>query len=96
MIVYCFRQNANGISGEYHIESCEKYLGQDDKYYIRKINTESECGERLDSFSREDEHFNPLKNKNQKYFSEKEMRYACASLGRCVCGQCVATLYTTY
>ena len=29
------------------------------------------------------------------YYDESTMRFLCAKVGRKVCGQCVATLYTT-
>lgn len=69
-------------TNEIHIFECVKK--SDDLWYPR---TKCVCGQGKRG------HFDML---SKNVLDEGAMRLECAKIGRAVCGNCVATLYTTY
>ena len=94
---YYYALIKNKESEEYHIRKYKEVKNCiTEKLTYIPVSGYTECSEHIDEKFSGELKTEYIDMKFYTYYDESAIRYLCAKIGRCVCGQCVATLYTTY
>ena len=86
----------NNETEEYHIQEYKQIINSltGEKIY-KPVSKYCNCSQFRDSSYTSALRMKYTDGKLYTYYGEAAMRFLCAKVGRMVCGQCVATLYTT-